>query len=233
MGAHSGNRRWLGLWTHTGRHSDSPVLESEYPEPAEHTAEYVARHADRIYTDPVTEIQPEHRHRRSRLWGSVALATAVVCALVAAVVILSTYPGSGRDGAPAAIAPSPHDEPSESPLADPEPDTEPPAAGAPTETPQRQAPSPTGSQSAPQTPAGTATVTVTPSGPAPAPVRPSGPVPTVTTTRTVTQTPDAGYGPEPAPTVTVTRTVRATETRFLPRPRVTVTVTVSMPSLLP
>lgn len=229
MGAHSGERRWFGLWTHTGRHSDSPVLEteSEYPEPAPLSDEYMARHADRIHTDPVTEILPSHRHRRSRIWGSVVLAAAVATGLVAAVIIVSTHPDTRPTGqGPAAVLPSPHDEPSEDPLGDPEPDSQPPAAGAPSETPQREEPSPTAAQS----PAGTATVTVTPSGQAPAPVRPSGPVPTVT--KTVTQ-PAAPYAPEPQPTVTVTRTVRATETRYLPRPRVTVTITVSVPSLLP
>jgi hypothetical protein len=233
MGAHSGQRKWLGLWVrHSGRHSDSPILESETPEPIEHTKEFVARHADRIHTDPVTEIFPEHRHRRSRLWGSVAVTAAVVAVIIGAYLIRATSPGTSpslADRAPAAVSPSPHDEPSGDPLDGAEPSPE-PTAGA---TEPMTTGQPSGSRSAPQTPAGTATVTVTPSGPAPAPVRPSGPVPTVTATQTVTRTPDQPYAPEPQPTVTVTRTVRATETRYLARPRVTVTITVSVPSLLP
>jgi cytoskeletal protein RodZ len=223
MGAHSGNRKWLGLWVrHSGRHSDSPILESEYPEPTEHEPEYLARHADRIHIDPVTEILPEHRHRRSRVWGSIALIAAVATALVSAYLIrVITNPGTSpslADRAPAAVSPSPHDEPSDVPVDGAERTPEPTAAATePVTTP-----------SAPQTPAGTHTVTVSPSGPAPAPVRPE-PAPTVTTTRTVTQPAAA----EPQPTVTVTRTVRATETRYLPRPRVTVTITVPVPSLLP
>jgi cytoskeletal protein RodZ len=225
MGAHSGDRKWLGLWVrHSGRHSDSPILESEYPEPTEHESEYTARHADRIHIDPVTEILPEHRHRRSRLWGSIALIAAVAIALVSAYLIRATTgpgtPPSLADRAPAAVSPSPHDEPSDVPVNGAERTPEPTAAAS----------RPVATPTAVPSPQGTRTVTVTPSGPAPAPVRPSGPVPTVTTTQTVTQ---PAAAPEPQPTVTVTRTVRATETRYLPRPRVTVTITVSVPSLLP
>lgn len=224
MGRHAGKTRWLGMWTRSGRHSDEPLFDEmpdakvaplpEYePEPYEGAEPSVERTRPfPVHLDPAIDLQPDERHKRSRLWASAGLAAAVALTTFGACSALSTDPDTrSQSQAPAAIGPSDPDEPSEDPPDGPEPEpastTTVTAPGVPvttTASPRRE-PAPT--------------VTVSPSGPIPAPA--ARPVPTVTATRTITQQPYA----EPQPTVTVT------ETRYRPRPRVTVTITIRVPSL--
>ncbi len=230
MGAHSGARKLRSLRRsiqirNTGRHSDKPILEQE---PARFRAASSGKHraavseARRANAVP----EPDHRHKRSRLWLSAGLSAAAVAVVIAASILVSTQPDTTPpDGrSPVVIGKTPDGAESVPESVPTEPHTSDPSEPA---TALPVSPETNG-----QAPAAVPTVTV--SGPAPAPVRPSGqapaaPGPTVTRTETVTQR----AAPGPTATVTVLKTVRATETRYLPGPRVTVRVTVSVPSLLP
>lgn len=229
MGAHSGARKWFGLWTHTGRHSDDPILEPDQepdpepersgrhraPEPVRRSASATA--ATVRLPDPVDGIAAGAHHRRSRVWTSAGLSAAVVLISFGACAAFSTQTDTqmpNRRTLPTET-PSQNRPSTPVPLADAERHTEPPDP-LPGTRQGTSAESPSGSNSQPL-PATVPTV-----APSTDPITPS-PRPRVTVTHQVPAS------PQPQPTVTVTETVRATETAFLPLPRVTVTVTLPVP----
>lgn len=227
MGSHSGSRKWFGLWTHTGRHSDTPVLEPDsvqaIPEPEQpatgrHAAGRRSADATAAITrllDPVDTVTPGSRHRRSRVWTSAGLVAAVALITTGAAALMSTQTDTQMPTrqSPVPAGPrSPDPLSADSPLAAPESpvQTMDPLPGS------GQGTSPESPSAANSEPRSGTVPTVAPST---YPVTPS-PGPRVTVTRTV-----PASSPEPQPTVTVTET----RTRFLPLPRVTVTVTVPVP----
>lgn len=224
MGSHSGSRKWFGLWTHTGRHSDTPVLEPDSghtPEPEQHHGRHAARRrsedataAHTLPLDPVSTVTPDGRHRRSRVWTSAGLCAAVALVTTGAAALVQTQTDTQiptRQN-PITAGPRSSNPPSSHvPLADAERHTEPPDPLPGT----RQGTSPESPSAAESEPRPATVPTVAPSTD---PIT-SSPRPRVTVTETVPAS------PSPQPTVTVTQT----RTRFLPLPRVTVTVTVPVP----
>lgn len=223
MGTHSSSRKSFRFRIrHTGRHSDTPVLEPDrvhVPEPAgRHAAGRRSADATALltrYPDPVDAETPGSRHRRSRVWTSAGLCAAVALVTAGSVIVVRTQTDTQMPTRQSPVPAGPRS---------PDPLSRDPLLAVPESPVQTMDPLPgtrqgTSSESPSAAKSQPRSATVPTVAPSTYPVTPS-PGPRVTVTRTV-----PASSPEPQPTVTVTET----RTRFLPLPRVTVTVTLPVP----